>query len=178
MRDKTRKKITLFEIVLYAMLGALMFCSRILMAALPNIHLLAMLTVTYTVAFRTRALIPVYIYVFLEGLFSGFALWWIPYLYIWTVLWAIVMILPKHMPKKFACVVYPIVCCLHGLCFGILYAPAQAILFGLDFKEMLVWISAGAVFDIIHGIGDLAAGFLVVPLSELLKKLIKKHTHT
>ncbi|MBO7292804.1 MAG: hypothetical protein J6V07_02600, partial [Clostridia bacterium] len=77
----------IFLLVVFAMLGSLMFCSKILMEVLPNIHLVGMLTVTYTVVFRARALIPLYIYVMLDGLFGGFSMWWYPYLYIWTVLW-------------------------------------------------------------------------------------------
>jgi len=157
------------------MLGTLMFCSKIVMEALPNIHLLGMLTMVYTIAFRVKGLIPIYVYVFLNGLFGGFNLWWMPYLYIWTVLWGITMLLPRKMPKAVACVIYPIVCCLHGLAFGILYAPAQALMFGLNFNQTLAWIAAGFPFDIIHGIGNLVVGLLIVPLSEVLKKLAKKH---
>jgi len=157
------------------MLGTLMFCSKIIMEILPNIHLLGMLTMTYTVAFRRKALLPIYIYVMLNGLYAGFNLWWVPYLYIWTILWAVTMLLPKNMPKKAKCVVYPIVCCLHGIAFGTLYAPAQALMFGLSFKQMLAWIIAGLPWDIVHGIGNLFVGMLIVPLSELLTKLMSKH---
>ena len=66
-----------------------MFCSKVIMEALPNIHLLGMLTMVYTLTFRWKALIPIYIYVFLNGLYAGFNVWWVPYLYIWTVLWAV-----------------------------------------------------------------------------------------
>ena len=72
--------------IVFAMLGTIMFCSKILLEVLPNIHLLGMLTMTYTVVFRRKALIPIYIYVMLNGLYAGFNIWWIPYLYIWTIL--------------------------------------------------------------------------------------------
>ena len=42
--------------VLFAMFAALMFCSKIIMEALPNIHLLGMLTMLMTVVFRKKAL--------------------------------------------------------------------------------------------------------------------------
>ena len=109
----------------------------------------------------------------LIGIFNGFAMWWIPYLYIWTILWAITMLLPKKMSKKVAVPIYAVVCALHGLCYGILYAPAQAIMFGLNFKGMLTWIATGFYFDIIHGIGNFALGFLIVPLAEALQKFHK-----
>lgn len=160
--------------VVFAMLGTLMFCSKIIMEVLPNIHLLGMLTMVYTVAFRKKALLPIYLYVVLNGLYAGFSLWWVPYTYIWTILWAVTMLLPKKMPRKIAVIVYPVVCGLHGFAFGTLYAPAQALMFGLDFKQMLAWIAAGLPWDAIHGAGNLAAGLLILPFSELLRKLMTK----
>ena len=162
------------EIVIFSMLATLMFCSKILMEVLPNIHLLGMLTMTYTIVLRKKALIPIYVYVLLNGLYGGFSMWWVPYLYIWTILWAVTMLLPRNMPKKIACIVYPAVCALHGFCFGILYAPAQAVMFGLDGEQLLAWIAAGFSFDVIHGIGNFVAGLLILPVSEFLKKLFRK----
>ena len=156
------------------MLGTIMFCSKIIMEILPNIHLLGMLTVTFTVVFRKKALIPIYIYVLLNGVYAGFNTWWIPYLYIWTILWGVTMLLPKEMPRKAQYVVYPAVCCLHGLAFGILYAPAQALLFGMNVKTMVAWIIAGLPWDVLHGVGNLFAGLLIVPLAELLTKLMNR----
>ena len=161
------------EICLFGILSALMFISKIVMEALPNIHLLGMLTVTYTVVFRKKALIPIYVYVLLNGLFAGFNAWWVPYLYIWTLLWGATMLLPKNMPKAVACVVYPVICALHGLFFGVLYAPVQALMFDFTLEQALAWIAAGFTFDIIHMIGNLAVGLLIDPASEALKRLTK-----
>ena len=157
----------------FAMLGAIMFCSKVIMEALPNVHLLGTFTMTYTVVFRKRALIPIYVYVMLNGLYAGFNMWWIPYLYVWTVLWGITMLLPRRMPRRVGGIVYPLVCCLHGLAFGTLYAPAQALMFGMNFKATVTWIISGLPWDAIHGVGNLFAGMLIVPLSELLRKLTR-----
>ena len=100
--------------VVFAMLGSLMFVSKLVMEFLPNIHLLGALTMTYTLVYRSRALIPIYIHVFLTGLYAGFGVWWVPYLYIWTILWGITMLLPRKMPPKVAGVVYMAICALHG----------------------------------------------------------------
>lgn len=162
-------KINTKEIAIFGMLGAVMFASKMLMEILPNIHLLGVFIVAITVVYRKKALYPIYIYVLLNGIFAGFAMWWIPYLYVWTILWAAVMILPKNMPKKVAPIVYAIVCALHGFGFGVLYAPAQALMFGLNFDATLAWIAAGLPFDVTHGISNLCCGVLIVPLIKLLK---------
>jgi len=164
-------RLSVKEMALFAMLGSLMFSSKIIMEVLPNIHLLGMLTMVYTLVFRKKALLPIYIYVMLNGVYAGFSTWWIPYLYIWTILWAVTMILPQNMPKKAAIIVYPIVCSLHGLAFGTLYAPVQSLMFGLSFEQTIAWIIAGLPWDVIHCIGNLAAGLLIVPFSKLLRKL-------
>ena len=148
-----------------------MFCSKLVMELLPNIHLLGMFTMLLTIVFRKRALIPIYLFVFLTGIYGGFAFWWVPHLYIWTVLWAVTMLLPQNISPKIAAVVYPTICALHGFLYGILYAPAQALLFGFNFSQTLAWIASGFYFDILHGIGNLFAGLLILPLSKLLIKL-------
>ena len=165
----------LFKLVVFAMLGTLMFTSKIIMEALPNIHLLGMLTMVYTVTFGMEALIPIYIYVLLNGIYAGFDVWWMPYLYIWTILWGVTMLLPKNMPKKLAMIVYPAVCALHGFAFGILYAPAQALFWKLDLSGTVAWIVAGFPFDAIHGVSNLLVGMLILPFSELIKKMMKKY---
>ncbi len=155
----------------FAMFGVLMYSSKLVMEAIPNVHLLGMFTMLFTVVYRAKALYPIYIYVILNGLFSGFSPWWIPYLYVWTVLWGITMLLPRKMPAAVAAVVYPIVCALHGLAFGTLYAPAQALMFGLNWQQMIAWIVAGLPWDAIHAVGNLVAGLLILPFSQLLARL-------
>lgn len=81
------------------------------------------------------------------------------------------MLLPKNMPKKIQPIVYMLVCASHGFLFGTLYAPAQAILFGLNFKGMIAWIIAGLFWDMVHGISNFFVGILIVPLVHLLRKL-------
>ncbi len=170
-KKASKGKLTIYEMTIFAMLGAIMLASKAMLDALPNIHLLGMLTMAYTITYRRKALIPIYVYIMLNGLVAGFSLWWYPYLYLWAILWGVTMLLPKDIPEKRAYIVYPVVCALHGLLFGTMYAPAQAIMFHLDFKGMIAWIIAGIPFDLIHCGGNFAAGFLVVPTVKLLRKL-------
>lgn len=153
-----------------------MYVSKVIMEWAPNIHLLGVFTIAFTVVYRAKALYPIYIYVLLNGMFAGFGTWWIPYLYIWAVLWGITMLLPKKMPKPVAVVVYSVVNALHGYGFGILYAPTQALLFGLSFKGMIAWVIAGFPFDFIHGTSNLVCGLLIVPIVLVLRKLEKSTT--
>ncbi len=151
------------------MLGALMYASKVIMDLAPNIHLIGVFVIATTVVYRKKALYPLYIFVLLTGLLNGFSAWWVPYTYIWTVLWAATMALPKKIPKKIRPLAYMAVCALHGFGYGILYAPAQAIMFGLNFKGMVTWIITGLPFDLIHGVSNFFCGILIMPIVSTLR---------
>ncbi len=162
-------KLSIRETVIFAMLGTIMYLSKMVMEFLPNIHLLAVLTIAYTIVYRQKALYPIYVFVLVLGLTNGFNMWWIPHLYLWTVLWGVTMLLPKKMPKAVAPIVYIIVAGAHGFLYGVLYAPAQAIMFGLDFNGTIAWIIAGLPFDISHGIGNMIGGLLIIPIISVIR---------
>lgn len=162
-------KLTVREITVFGMLGALMYASKLVLEVLPNMHLLGMFTIAFTVVYRKKALYPIYTYILLLGIFSGFATWWIPHLYLWTVLWGAAMLLPRDLSPKAAPIVYMLLCAAHGFLYGTLYAPSQAILFGLDFQGMIAWIIAGLPFDFVHGISNFCFGALIVPVVKAIK---------
>ncbi len=162
-------KLSVRELCVFSMLGALMYASKVLMEALPNVHLIGVFIVALTVVYRKKALYPIYAFILLTGLMNGFGVWWIPYLYIWAVLWAAVMLLPRELPRRARPFIYMGVCALHGFLFGTLYAPAQALLFGLNFRQTVAWIVAGLPFDCVHGVSNLCCGVLIGPLIKALR---------
>ena len=81
------------------------------------------------------------------------------------------MLIPKNAPLKFKSGISMGICGFHGLIFGTLYAPYQAIVFGLNFKGMLTWIAAGLPADIIHMCGNIAMATLIAPLYKAITKL-------
>ena len=78
-------KLTAREMAVFSLLGTMMYASKLIMEALPNVHLLGTFVVTFTIVYRKKALYPIYIFVLLTGIFSGFGTWWLAYLYIWAV---------------------------------------------------------------------------------------------
>ena len=173
---KTSKSLDRLRLLaVFSMLGSIMFISDILMEFMPNVHIVGVLTVIYTVVYRLKALIPIYVYVFLNGLFSGFGIWWLGYLYVWTILWGVTMLVPRRLPRLPKAVLYVCLCTLHGLLFGVLYAPVQMI-YNSDINYIISWIAIGFVTsDIYHGIGNCIFGILlIIPLSELLVRIERK----
>ncbi|MDR2524830.1 MAG: hypothetical protein LBC83_01335 [Oscillospiraceae bacterium] len=168
---------SIFELVLFAMLGTMLFIMKYFMEFLPNIHPVALFVAALTVVYRFKALIPYYVYVMINGVVGGFAAWWIPYLYIWLPLWAAVMAVSRRLRgKRIAAPVYALLCAVHGALFGLLYTPAQALLYGLDFKAAAAWWIAGLPFDALHAVGNYALGLLVVPFAALIQVLQKAYT--
>ena len=151
-----------------------MYASKMIMEVAPNVHLLGVFTIAFTVVYRKKALYPIYTYVLLNGIFCGFATWWIPYLYLWTVLWGATMLLPKRIPEKLRPLVYMLLCAAHGFLFGTLYAPAQALLYGLNFQKMVAWIISGLPWDFVHGVSNFFCGILIVPVIKILTFLENK----
>lgn len=150
-----------------------MYASKMIMEVAPNVHLLGVFTIAFTVVYRKKALYPIYTYVLLNGIFCGFATWWIPYLYLWAVLWGAAMLLPKRIPEKLRPLVYMLLCAAHGFLFGTLYAPAQALLYGLSFQKMVAWIISGLPWDFVHGVSNFFCGILIVPIVKILTFLEK-----
>ena len=175
---KTRKKRRALEIlrllVVGTMLGSLMFISDILMEFLPNMHIVGALIITFTVVYRSWALIPIYVYVFLNGLYGGFALWWYPYLYVWLPLWVLAMLIPRRLSPKWRVPLYMIICALHGFAFGVLYAPFQMLAFSFTPEMTVKWVIAGLPFDFIHGSFNFVAATLVLPVSKALALVEQK----
>ena len=78
--SKTRSLVTA------AFLAAVLVASKFALDGLPNIELVSLLVILYTLEYPRLAVPAVYTYVFVYGLLNGFGIWWFPQLYIWAVL--------------------------------------------------------------------------------------------
>ncbi len=172
MIEKRRKKrIHVRELVVFAMLGAMMLALKVAMQGLPNIHPVGVLTMVYTLVYRKKAICPLAVYIFLDGLLTGFSIYWVPYIYAFPLLWAVTLVLPRRMPAPIARIVYPLVCGLHGLIFGILNLPAWMVTGMVTWETVLPWYILGLPYDCIHAVSNFCFGFFILPLRDLLQKL-------
>lgn len=167
------------DLIELALFGALMLVSDQLMNFLPNVHLIAMFVILLTRFYRVKALLAIAVFVVTDGLIEGFYIsTWISYSYIWALLWAVVMLLPKTVSNKKGYFIYPIIGGAHGLLFGILTSPPS---FFMTFpsaqwsiKNYFSYIAAGFSFDLIHMAGNIAACMLVVPLLSFMNEMRRK----
>ncbi len=167
--SKHLKKIE--EMVLFALFGAIMYLVAQI-DIVPNMHPLALFIAAFTAVYRVKALIPIYVYVFLEGLLGGFGIWWYPNLYIWTILWLVIMLIPKNTHEVAAGIIITVLCTLHGIGFGLMYMPYQCyVFFKGNWDFAYIWLLNGLPFDTLHAVGNLVSSLLTIPLILLLCKL-------
>jgi len=157
------------------MFAALMLASQIALTALPGVQLVGLFIAAITLAYRSRALIPIYVYVLLYCMYYGFSVFCFPYLYIWLPLWGAFMLAGKikfpEKRKKLRAFTYMALCGFFGLAFGIMYAPFQAFIFGYSFRLAVLWLIKGLPADITHCVNNFVFGAAILPLSQLLKRL-------
>ena len=68
---------------LSGVLGAVLLVVQVALAPLPNIELVSLLVMLFTLALGRYVAYSLAVFVLLEGLIYGFGLWWFSYLYIW-----------------------------------------------------------------------------------------------
>ena len=160
-------KLSLRDMCFLALMGALMLASQVAMAALPNIHIVALLIIITTLCFSWRALFSVALFVLLEGLIYGFGIWWISYLYAWPLLVPIVIFFRKNDSALF----WAVIAGAHGLFFGAMTAIPYLFIGGRE-AAVSYWIS-GIPFDLLHCAGKFVVTLILLnPLLKLTRKLI------
>ena len=155
------------RVVLCAMLAALMTALQAAMAPLPNIEPVSLLVLVYALVFGRDVFYIIYTFVLLEGLLYGFHLWWVTYLYIWT-LWALAVLLISRGRDR-GPLLWAVASGAFGLSFGALCALPY--LAGGPWAAFSYW-TAGIPFDLLHCAGNFCLTLaLERPLYTLLTKL-------
>ncbi len=153
------------NIVLFALLSALLLITQVALAPLPNIELVSLLVILYTVVLQKKVLYIIYAFALLEGLIYGFGMWWFCYLYVWTILWGITMLFRKEQSALF----FAFISGFFGIFFGTLCSVPYFLTGGIEMG--FSWIISGLPFDIVHGIGNFIAALLLFrPLKNILSK--------
>ena len=153
---------------LFAVLAALTFAAKYVMAFLPNIEPVSLCVILYAVIFGKKAAYPIYLYVLMELLFFGIGIWNIMYLYIWGLL-ALAAYGCRRMESPLG---WALLSGIFGLLFGALCAPVDVLIGGVGYA-VSKWIS-GIPFDIAHCAGNFVMALVLFrPLRNLLKKLHK-----
>ena len=163
-RDQTRR------LVIDGFLTAILFVLQIALAYLPNVELVSLFVMLYTLVLGKRVIPMLTTFTILEGLVYGFGVWWVAYLYVWPILAGLTWILKKFHSPEWG---YTILSCFFGLGFGFLCSlPYLAGGIGAAFA----WWISGIPFDLIHGISNLVMTLILFkPFKRLLIFCIAEH---
>lgn len=166
MKECNSRRLTLIEVVLFGVLGGMMFALKVAMSGLPNIEPVSLLVMVYAVVFGWKCLYPIYVYVLMEILLFGIGTWNLNYLYIWAIL-AFGAISLRQMKNPLA---WAVLSGAYGLLFGLFCAPVDVFVGGFGFA-VSKWAS-GIPFDLAHGGGNFViALILFAPIRKLLERL-------
>jgi len=158
-------KVSVREMVLFGILGAMTFAAKYVMSFLPNIEPSSLMVMLFAVVFGKKWVYPTYLYVAMEILFYGINLWSINYLYIWAVL-AIAAYCLRGMRHPLG---WAMVAGVFGLMFGVLCGIVDVFIGGVPYA-VTKWIS-GIPFDIAHCIGNF---FIALVMFNPLRKLLEQ----
>lgn len=163
------KKLTLRQVALFGILGAMTFGAKVVIAGLPNIEPVSLLVMVYAAVFGRKCLYPIYVYVLMEILLYGLGTWNIMYLYIWALLALGAWLLRRQD----SALVWALLSGGFGLLFGFFCAPVDVFIGGFGYAAAK-WAS-GIPFDLAHCAGNFVIALLLFkPLRKLLQRLYSK----
>lgn len=169
MPNKYGEKIR--DIIIIAMMSVILYgvqVAKASLAFLPNVELVSLLIIIFTLVFGYKVFFIIYIFVIIEGLTFGFGTWWLAYLYVWPILAFIVLIFRRIQSVY----LWAFISGIFGLMFGFLYA-LTFIFIGGPQMIFTTWIS-GIMFDVTHCVANyIIALVLFKPIKNLLEKLYK-----
>jgi energy-coupling factor transport system substrate-specific component len=162
-------KIKIRDICLMAVLGVILFVSQIALAFLPNIELVSLFVILFTLVFGKRVIGILAVFILAQGLCYGFGTWWLMYLYIWPLL-ALVTYLFRRLDSS---VGWALIAGSYGLVFGFLCSLVYFVIGGIG--GGIAYFISGIPFDIAHCIGNFCLTLLLYKkLRQVLESLNKK----
>lgn len=139
-----RKPISARRICAIGLCGALLLAVQIVLSPLPNIELVSLLVIVYTLTLGSDTLYIIYLFALLEGVVYGFGLWWFTYLYVWTLLYLAV----RALRGIDSAVLWAVIAAIYGLLFGTLTSVPYFITGGVG--GGVAYILGGLTFDFLH----------------------------
>lgn len=165
-----KRRFSTIELVRIALLGAILYVAQIGLAAIPNLELVSLLILIYTLVFGKKTFWMILVFNLFEGIQWGFGLWWISYLYTWPILMLLVLLLKKLIKEEF--LIWSVLLGLYGLAFGSFFAVAYI---PVDPKYALTYWISGLPWDVWHGICNFVLTIILgKPIYHLLIQLKRR----
>ncbi|MDD4797130.1 MAG: hypothetical protein PHO66_05125 [Eubacteriales bacterium] len=176
----TKSRLSTRDIALVGILSALLTVGKLSLSFLPNIEVVTLLLMVYTVVLGwQRAILAAVVFSLVEILLYGIQTWVVMYLLIWPALVALTALLQRPLGKlRFGRIGYALVAGLYGFVFGFLCAVVEACFYtgsrGFLPYFALYWVK-GLPFDALHAAGNLILNLLLfTPLIKLFQTISAK----
>lgn len=169
-QDIKKKTFKIQDIVVIGMMAASMEVAKLALSFLPNIELVSLFIIIFTLFLGNKVFYGIFVFVILEGFLYGFGLWWIMYLYCWPIL----ALLTKLLHKQSSIVAFALLSGTYGLFFGALCSIPYLFIGGpvMFFSN---WVT-GIPFDIAHCLGNIIICFILFkPLFYIMERVTKEN---
>ena len=155
------------DIAVIGMMTAMLEAVKIALQAVPNVELVTLLIILFTLFLGWKTLIAVWAFVGIECVVWGIGLWTIMYVYIWPILVFLTLLLKKANSHW----VYCFLSGSFGLFFGA-FCSIPYLFIGGWALALSYWVS-GLSFDLIHCGGNFVLTLtLFKPLYRVMDKLM------
>ena len=157
-----------YDIALMGMVTAVLSTVKQALAVIPNVELVSFFIIIFTLYMGWKILPAIYAFVSIEFIIWGFGIWSFYYLYVWTILALLTMLLSRFRNIFVFCTLSG----AFGLGFGGLCAFTNLFITGPG--AAFGWWLAGIPFDLIHAVSNfIICLVLYKPIRILFDKWLK-----
>ncbi len=169
MKQTNKSLFTVKDIATIGMMAAILEGVKFALQSIPNVELVTLLIILFTLYLGPKTLVAVWAFVGLECVVYGLGLWTIMYVYIWPVLVALTLLIGKLFGTKSQWP-FVILSLMFGLFFGAFCAIPYFFIGGINMA--VTWWISGIPYDILHGISNgILCAILFTPLNRALSKI-------
>lgn len=166
MKSEKKRILKAQDLALMGMMLATLEAVKRVLAFVPNMELVTLLIILYTLYFGRRIYYVIAAFILIEGCLYGFGIWWAMYAYVWPLL----AFLTYLFRKKESIWFWSGFSGIYGFCFGALCTFPYFVIGGMDM--VISWWTAGLLYDVLHGISNfILCLILFVPLKKALAAL-------
>lgn len=155
------------DIALIGILSATITAGKLALSFLPNIEVVTLLFIVYTIVFgMRRSLMIAFVFSTIEIFLYGFSTWLLVYYFIWPLLILLTNLLRQKVRSEY---VFATLAGLFGLSFGLFFAIVESFFYGIMYG-ISYWVK-GIPLDILHGVSNFIIVILLYkPLVDVLLK--------
>ncbi|WP_310605332.1 hypothetical protein [Anaerosporobacter sp.] len=164
--NNIKRSLSVRDIALIGIMAATLIAAQVTLAALPNIEIVSLLIIVFTLTFGLKVFYSIIVFTCIETFIWGMGLWSIMYFYIWIILAIVVYLFRKQDSVWF----WSIVSAIYGLCFGALGSILYLVIGGV--RTAFAWWIAGIPWDVAHCIANFVLTLVLYkPLVSAFKRL-------